>query len=131
VPLDVADAYVAVAGYLSADKVVADSIAKRPYLSGYFIHEKNRIISNLQDKTMMYDCLKPKCWQTRWGIFKLPAKAETIRLFLNHATVRGDYPDGSRSYYDDIELRIFKTLHEAKEFINKYEKQHQLLMLGN
>ncbi len=123
-PLDVADAYVAVAGYLSADKIVADSIAKRPFLEGYFIHEKNKIISNLRDKTMMYDCLKTKCWQTRWGIFKLPAETETIRLFLDHATVRGDYPVGSRSYYDDIELRLFKTLKEAEEFINKYEKQH-------
>ena len=122
-PLEAADAYVVVAGYLSADKVVEGSISKRPYLHGYFMFEENKIISNLQDNALMHSC-KSKCWEARAGIFKIPPKTESIRLFLGQGSARGDSPDGSRSYYDDIEMRLFKTLKEAEEFKNEYKKQH-------
>lgn len=122
-PLDAVDAYWAVAGYLSTDEVVANSIAKRPYLQGYFMHQWNKIISYMSDKTLMSDC-PAKYWQSRWGIFKIPAQADTLRFFLDHASVKGDIPNNSRFYYDDLELRVFKTSREAEEFINEYKKQH-------
>jgi len=128
-PLDVADAYVAVAGYLSADKVVEGSISRRPYLHGYFIFEENRINGYLQNDSLMYSC-KTKCWQARAGIFKIPPKTESITFFLDHGIVRGDAPDGSRSYYDDLELRVFKTSQEAEEFIDSYKQQHPILGEG-
>ncbi|MEW6068880.1 MAG: DUF4034 domain-containing protein [Nitrospirota bacterium] len=122
-PLDAADAYMVVAGYLSADEVVADSIANRPLLQGYFMYQWNKIISNVSGKSIMYDC-PAKYWQSRWGIFKIPAQADTVRLFIDHASVKGVIPNNSRFYYDDLELRVFKTFQEAEEFINEYKKQH-------
>jgi len=124
VPPDTMDAYVAVAGYLSADEIVTGPGSKSPHLDGYFLHDENKIISNLRDKTMRYDCCQTKCWQPRWGIFKMPPETETIRLFMGHFVDRGEAPNSSRFYYDDLELRLFKSYQEAEKFINGYKKGH-------
>jgi hypothetical protein len=128
VPREFLGAYVAVAGYLSTDEAVVGPGSKKPYLSGYFIHDKNRIISNLSAATMMYDC-RTKCWQPRWGIFKIPAETESITFHMNHSTTKGAAPDDSRFFYDALELRVFKTLQEAEEFIESYKKNHKQISL--
>jgi hypothetical protein len=128
VPREFIGAYVAVAGYLSTDEVVVGPRSKKPYLSGNFIHDKNRIISNLRADTMMYDC-HTNCWQPRWGIFKMPAETEAIIFHMNHSNSKGAVPDESRFFYDDLELRVFKTHREAEEFIESYRKKHEQMPL--
>ncbi|NJD54993.1 MAG: DUF4034 domain-containing protein [Nitrospirae bacterium] len=124
VPREFIGAYVAVAGYLSTDEAVVGPGSKKPYLSGYFMHDGNRIISNLSADTMMYDC-HTNCWQPRWGIFKMPTETESITFHMNHSSAKGTTPDDSRFFYDDLELRVFKTLREAEEFIESYKKKHE------
>ena len=128
VPREFQNAYIAVAGYLSMNEASTGPNINKPYLSGYFMHKGNYIISHLRADTMLYDC-QFKCWQPRWGIFKIPSTTETIIIHMNHSSKKGDTSNNTRFYYDDIELRAFKTLQEAEEFIDSYKKTHQQILL--
>lgn len=122
-PVDSGESYLAMAGYVSVDNVVANSIARHPMLNGYILGVNERIISYLQGETLRHN-REAKCWQAVWGIFKIPSNGNSVRLFLDQAAVKGDDPNGTRAYYDDLELRIFKTGQEAEEFISNYKKEH-------
>lgn len=129
VPREFHNAYIAVAGYLSINEAFTEPNSNKPYLSGYFIHKGNYIISNLRADAMQYDC-QSKCWQPRWGIFKIPSTTEMIIIHMNHFVKAGEASSSNtRFYYDDLELRAFKTLQEAEEFIDLYKKTHQQILL--
>jgi tetratricopeptide (TPR) repeat protein len=121
VSLDGVDAYLAAAGYLSTDEDLAGSSAKRPSIEGCFMRDRTQVISNFSGTTM-FVC-KSVCWKAIWGIYKMPATTGRIRIFLDHQPLNNT-PSASRFYYDDLELRVFKTSREAEEFIDSYKKKH-------
>jgi fibronectin type 3 domain-containing protein/N-acetylneuraminic acid mutarotase/outer membrane biosynthesis protein TonB len=115
--------YLLMIGYGSVAYVVPNSITRHPYLYGYQLNSSGGIVEYLQGQNMLHNA-GANVWQTISGIFLINSATTSVRFFLNQAVGGGDPADGTRAWFDDLELRVFDTQSGAESYRNTYTSSH-------
>ena len=90
------------------------------YLYGYFLNaiSPNQIEGYIEGQNLRSSASAPFDWVLVYGMFNIPAETGSIRVLLNVAE-RQDVPhNGSRTWFDDIGVYIYRSRSEAESALN-------------
>lgn len=101
----------------TTEKYIPGSITRTPYLWGFQrgdFKEEDWIF--MEDDT--YFNSPSNTWQIVHGINKLLTNVESVFVQMAQGSQRGDNPDGTKSKYKNLEVRVFNSESDAKYYVD-------------
>jgi hypothetical protein len=125
-PKEIAGKFALLIGRGSSERINVDGqITGLPYLYGFLFSSKEsngaQINTYLTGQKLRANVSNTNQWVAIYGIFEIPEKTVSARIFLNQAERKGLPQNGSAANFDDLGFFIFDTKEEALEFANKYD----------
>lgn len=113
--------YALLIGRAESERINSDgSITGLPYLYGYMMEkgrpDRKEIRKFLQGPQMVGRSASTDEWVKISGIFKVPERTTTIRLFIDQAERSADPQNGSAARFNNLGLYLFATKEEAEAF---------------
>jgi hypothetical protein len=125
-PENSANNYLLIAGYLAVQETLPGSYAWRPSILTQIEAEHGRILGG--GSTEFPEC-GALCFEPVWIIEKVPVGTAQVSVFLEQSLRPRDKSKYTKdmivsAYYDDLEVRIFRTKKAAKSFVERYKNSH-------
>ncbi len=105
----------------TTEKFIEKSITRIPYLWGrqYGDFQKEEWVFMEDNVTFKGPANK---WEKTYGIRKLLKNVESVWIQMSQGHMKGDDPDGTKSKYFNMEVRIFEKEDDAKYYVENIYK---------
>lgn len=109
----------------SSERLDDEGITGLPTLYGRWMSGTKVEDQPLQGQRMLCELGEVNKWATNWGIFKIPAAASAIKLYLNQAERKGMPQNGSSARFSNVGLYIFDTEADAMKFVIAFSDSYR------